>query len=90
MFNSFSYIGIQVGFPTTEFDLLEGDTVIATIRGFQGLSFGSIPVAVTPLACSDYAGDLTELFTNIPATSADPCKMAVILFVCMDTFMHGY
>ena len=51
--------------------------VTAPIGAFQGVSFGSIPLQVTPLACSDYVRNLSDLFTNIPAASADPRKIKI-------------
>ena len=41
--------------------------VIAT-----GFSFGNIPITVTPRSCSDYEGNLEDIFNNVPASSSNP------------------
>ena len=67
--------GILIGFAdgSLDFNVTEGSDVLLNIQA-TGFSYGDIPIQVTPLACSDYEGDLEELFTNIPADSADPGK----------------
>ena len=69
------HIGISIGFAAnpSDFNITEGSSV--SLKGqTTGFSYGDVPIQVTPLACSDYEGDLEELFTNIPADSADPGK----------------
>ena len=67
--------GILIGFANVplDFNITEGSDVLLNIQT-TGFSYGNVPIQVTPLACSDYKGDLEELFTNIPADSADPGK----------------
>ena len=35
-----------------------------------GFSYGNIQVLLTPLPCSEYPGDLTALFDDVPDASA--------------------
>ena len=67
--------GISIGFAddSLDFNVTEGSDLLLNIQA-TGFSYGDIPIQVTPIACSDYEGDLEELFTNIPADSADPGK----------------
>ena len=65
-------IGVQIGFAITEYNIGEGDEFVIEVDQLQGFLFGPLLVNVTPIACSDYEGDLSSLFANIPADSADP------------------
>ena len=68
--------GISIGFDNDPLDIstTEGFGVFLSVQA-TGFSYGDVPIQVTPLACSDYEGDLEELFTNIPADSAVPGKL---------------
>ena len=68
-------IGISIGFADDplDFNITEVGDVFLSVQA-TGFSYGNVPIQVTPLACLDYEGDLEELFTNIPADSADPGK----------------
>ena len=71
-------IGAVIGFATDP-DLgtvIEGDFVSFSLGG-SGFSYGTISVQVTPTSCSDYPGDLSALFSNVPATSASTGMCAV-------------
>ncbi|XP_064395240.1 uncharacterized protein LOC135342430 isoform X2 [Halichondria panicea] len=58
-----------VGFKTRDLRILaEGQSIFLMVDG-RGFSYGSIPVEVTPLPCSDYPGDLSALFSDIPTAS---------------------
>ena len=61
--------GAVVGFETRDLRILaEGQSIFLIVDG-RGFSYGSIPVEVTPLPCSDYPGDLSTMFNDIPAAS---------------------
>ena len=67
------YIGAVVGFGVTDTDfgtIIEGGPPVSFSIGGAGFSYGTISVQVTPLPCSDYPGNLTALFSNVPAASA--------------------
>ena len=49
--------------------ITEGSGVFFTVNT-AGFSYGTITVQVTPLPCSDYPGNLSALFNNVPAASA--------------------
>ena len=68
-------IGIEIRIQPSELDVMEGSFEIFEVQG-SGISFGNIPVLVTMLACSDYPGNLGDLFSDIPAVSADPGMLA--------------
>ena len=52
-------------------NVTEGGSIFADVQAV-GFSYGNIPITVTPLGCSDYPGNLGDLFTNIPVNSANP------------------
>ena len=89
-----SNTGISISFDeiTLVTHLTEGIGELIFIQA-TGFSYGDVPVQITPLACSDYEGDLEELFTDIPADSADPGKHACsvvcigcdVLYICDNT-----
>ena len=68
-----SYLtGISIDFSgPNEFDIIEGD-IAGVVLEALGVSFGEVPVTITPLPCSEYSGNLSELFSNVPQDSADP------------------
>ena len=77
------YIGAVVGFGVNDTDfgtIIEGGPPVFFSIGGTGFSYGTISVQVTPLPCSDYPGDLTALFSNVPTASASTgmCKLAGI------------
>ena len=59
----------------------EGQAVFFSVEG-TGFGYGIIPVLVTPLPCSDYPGNLSALFDNVPAASATvgKCTLSVSFF----------
>ena len=66
------HTGVRIGFSVTDYKVDEGKDLVVEVDRFQGLLFGPVLVSVTPIACSDYEGDLSLLFTDVPAKSADP------------------
>ena len=57
------------GLPSFSSSVFEGGQVALAIEG-SGFAYGNVPVRVTPLPCSDYPGNLTALFDDVPAASA--------------------
>ena len=75
-------LGAAIGFDVTDLGAIhEPASVIFSLSG-NGFSYGNIPVQVTPLPCSDYPGNLSALFSDIPAASAS--LGAVYNYVCPD------
>ena len=70
--------GANIGFLVNLTSAFEGSELILAVSGV-GYSYGTIPVQVTPLPCSDYPGNITALFGDIPipmpfpSTSAGMC-----------------
>ena len=56
----------------------EGQSVTFGVNGI-GFGYEVIPILVTPLPCSDYPGNLSALFSNVPAASASvgKCTLSV-------------
>lgn len=70
----FRALGIEVSIPgdmPQALNVLEGSPVSISVIA-TGFSYGNIPISVTPLACSDYQGNLGDLFSNVPVSSANP------------------
>ena len=57
------------GLPSFSTSVSEGAQATLAIEG-SGFAYGNVPARVTPLPCSDYPGDLSALFDNVPAASA--------------------
>ena len=64
--------GVRIGFKVIDYTVDEGKDLVIEVDQFQGLLFGPVQVNVTPIACSDYEGDLSLLFPDAPAKSAEP------------------
>ncbi len=83
----------MVGFKTRDLRILaEGQSIFLIVDG-RGFSYGSIPVEVTPLPCSDYPGDLSALFSDIPTasiTSGTHCKKKNTQLIHVDTQTVSY
>lgn len=54
-----------------DLSVVEGEPIRFEITA-RGFSYSGIPVAVTPVACSEYPGNLSATFDNVPEDSADP------------------
>ena len=73
-------LGAAIGFDVTDLGAIhEPASVIFSLSG-NGFSYGNIPVQVTPLPCSDYPGNLSALFSDIPAASASLGAVYNIMF----------
>lgn len=71
--NNTQTTGISIGFgeDPLDFNVTEGNGVLLSVQS-SGFSYGNVVIEATPSACSDYQGNLDDLFSNIPADSADP------------------
>ena len=72
LYYHFSFSGYLINFKVDNADLetiAEGRFIGFSLAG-SGFSYGNIPVLITPLPCSDYNGNLTALFDNVPPASA--------------------
>ena len=59
---------------------------VSYVAQAAGFSYGAVPIILTPLACSDYPGNLSDLFTNIPPNSANPG----VLYIVNVTYIDGF
>ena len=73
--NNVNFIaGAVIDFDSDDTDLgtiAEGQFFVLGVEG-TGFSYGNIQVLLTPLPCSDYPGNLSALFNNVPDASASP------------------
>ena len=66
----FTYTGAAVNFDVTDLGTIAEGQFVSLSVASSGFSYGNIPVLITPLPCSDYNGNLTALFTDVPPASA--------------------
>ncbi len=52
-------------------NIIEGGVAAVNVIA-TGFSFGNIPITITPRSCSDYEGNLEDIFSNVPASSSNP------------------
>ncbi len=74
-----SHAGTAIGFEVTDFGVIREPESVFFILIDGGFSYGDIPVLVAPLPCSDYPGNLSALFSDIPAASA-----SLGIFMCIE------
>ena len=76
----YDHSGAVIGFgDNPDFGTItEGSGVFFSLDT-EGFSYGTISVQVTPLPCSDYPGNLSALFDNVPAASAS-AGMWIVVF----------
>ena len=65
------FAGYVIDFQTADLGTIAEGQFITDLRVTEsGFIYGSVPVFITPLPCSDYSGNLTALFDNVPPASA--------------------
>ncbi len=74
-------IGAAIGFAVADLGVIcESESLFFDLSD-SGFSYGDIPVVVTPQPCSDYPGNLSALFSDIPTASA---SLGIIIFMCIE------
>ncbi len=78
-----SITGAAIGFEVTDFGVIREPESVFFHLSNSGFSYDDIPVVVAPLPCSDYPGDLSALFSDIPAASA-----SLGIFICIEFVVY--
>ncbi len=76
-----SITGTAIGFEVTDFGVIREPESVFFRFIDSGFSYGDIPAVVTPLPCSDYPGNLSALFSDIPAASE---SASLGIFMCIE------
>ncbi len=79
-------VGAVVGFKNRSLGVIvEGQSRFLIVDG-TGFSYGDIPFRVTPFPCSEYPGNLSALFNDLPAISASLSMCEHHAMIIISTF----